>query len=191
MNKFHKIISIIFNPGIVSVLVLLLAVLFSFPSNTDRLIWTIAILGICFGAPLGYYLVLRSRDAVDTDVKDPIKRESLFKVSILSLLSAYVVVLFFAQVPILHDVLLAAILIHIVFIVVLDIWKWELSFHIGALALMVVFLIYYVSLAYLWFGALALILTALSRYKLKMHTIPQLIAGFLVSVGLYVVILFS
>lgn len=167
---------------------LFLAIVFSFTEGQPLILWLGVGFGMIYGIPGVYYFILLYQKKIDVDVKNLIQRENLFKISIITLAAVFVLTIIFTEAEILQKMLLAATAINLLFIIFLNLFKMELSIHISALTVLIIFLIYYVADYYL-IGLLPLILTAISRYKLHKHTVAELIGGFLSSAIIYICIL--
>ena len=189
MNKFYQFISWLFHPVLILGLILLLSILFSFSDDSETIKWLVIGFALIYGATGTYYLILLIQHQVDFDVKNVKKRAGLFKVAILSMLVVLVLSLFLTEAKILQKVLLAALGINLLYVSVIHLFDFELSVHVGTLAVLVIFLVYYVS----WFYFLAvipLVLTIWSRYKLKMHSSWELATSLGASSLIYLLILF-
>jgi hypothetical protein len=184
----YRLISWILIPPITLALTVALAARSSF-TGKESLFW-IALVGVVgYGVEAGYFFLLWMRHRTDFDVKNKDIRERLLKMSVVSLASIFVIVLFLTEAIVLQKILLAAAIINLLFVIVLDIFKMELSFHIGMLTILVFYATAYLSYRYIPLGSVLLLLTGLSRHKLKMHTLPELAIGFIISAGVYGIVL--
>ena len=188
MNKFYKFISWLFHPALILGLILLLAILFSFSGAGEIIKWTVIAVVLSYGIIGTYYLTLLIQQRIDFDVKNVKKREDLFKIAILSMLSFFVLTLFLTEAQILQKILMAALGVNLLYLAVIHLFDFELSVHVGALSVLLIFLVYYVSLYYL-LGLIPLFLTIWSRYKLKMHSSWELATSLGVRALIYLLVL--
>jgi len=169
---------------------LTLAVMLSFSAFEDRILWGSIIFAVTFIPEAFYYIYISSKSHhVDIDIKDMKMRAAFFKVQTLSLLFIYIIILYLTESNILQNVLLGAAAINVVFIIVLILFKMELSFHIAMLTLLVLFLTVYKAPYYFILGLIPLCLVGFARYKLKMHTWSELFVGFASSSLIYLLVL--
>lgn len=186
---FYRLISFVFLPLFTLSLTLIFAIRDSF-SGKEAVFWLALVCGIGYGVQAFYYMALRLQRKISIDVKDKEIRERLLKMSVVSLFTIFVIALFLTEARILQKTLLSAVIINLLFVVVLDIFKVELSFHIGMLTMLALYGAVYISYLSIPIGGVSLFFTGLSRYKLKMHTKAEIFLGFIVSGVVYGAILF-
>lgn len=180
-----RLISLILNPVVTFGATLALSVLLSFASWSERFFWFILVFSICFMIPGIFYGELLIHGKIDADVKNKKRRAELLSVTAIAFAASYVISLFLSDASILSSVLLASVAINVVYSVALSFFKSEFSVHLGGLTLLVLFLGLHVSPWYYALGAPFVLLLAGSRYALRMHTLQELIGGFLTSVVVY------
>lgn len=183
-----KLISLIINPVVTFGGTLILSILLSFSSWYERFFWLTFLFSICFMTPAFFYGELLIHGRIDADVKNKKRRAGLLSITTLAFAASYVISLFLSDAPILSSVLLASVLINLVYSIAIVMFKSELSAHLGGITLFVVFLGLQFSPWYFAVGAPFILLLAQSRYALRMHTLPELIGGFLTSAVVYGVV---
>lgn len=188
-TRLYQIISWIFTPPLTLSAAFFLAATLSFSTYRERIFWAALISIITFGIAGLYFLFLLLRKRVDLDIKNQQLRQQFYKILVLGLLCAFVIILFLTEAPLLEETIFIAVIISTFFVAVLEMKGIELSFHIGMLTLVVIFISYYVSRYFAPIGALALFFTGYSRYKLHMHTLLEVTAGFIASLVAYIVVL--
>ena len=185
MKKFYQAVSVIFNPLTVLIAVYIAAIVLSFDNLADRLLWSGLVIGICFTAPALYYSYYFLHGSIDTDIKDFHKRAGLFKIAAVSFWAAYVIVLFIIEAEILARMLLVTALITVAFLCVIVLFKKELSVHLSAVAFLSFFALQYGTWKVAPFATGLIFVTALSRYKLKMHTMDEIVGAFAITAMVY------
>lgn len=184
----YRLISWILIPPITLALTVALGARNSF-SGRESLFWILLVGVVGYGVEIVYFFLLWIRHRTDFDVKNKAIRERLLKMSVVSLTSVFIIVLVLTEAIVLQKILFAAAIIHLLFVIVLDLFKMELSFHIGMLTMLVFYAAAYVSYKYIPVGSVLLLLTGLSRHKLKMHSLPELVIGFVISAVVYGLVL--
>ena len=184
----YRLISWLLFPPITLALTVALATR-NFFSGRESLFWIILVGVVGYGVEIVYFFLLWMRHRTDFDVKNKDIRERLLKMSVVSLTSVCIIVLLLTEAIVLQKILFAAAVINLLFVVALDLFKMELSFHIGMLTMLVFYAAAYVSYRYIPLGSVLLLLTGLSRHKLKMHTLSELVIGFMISAVVYGLVL--
>ena len=168
---------------------LILALIISITDTQQFWTWLLAAFGLIYGIPGIYYFYLIFSKKTDFDVKDRPSREAMLKVSVITLASTFVLSLFFTESEILQKILLAAIANSLIYMVMISVFKFELSVHVGSITVLIIFLVAYFSRIYAIIGVLPFILTALSRYELKKHSFSEIAGGAIFSGGISILIL--
>lgn len=135
--------------------------------------------------PALFYGELFIHDKIDADVKNKKRREGLFTITTFAFAASYAISLLLSDAPIVGSVLLASVIINIAYIIAITLLNSEFSVHLGGATLLSMFLGLQVSAWYFFAGVPLILLLAWSRYALRMHTLPELIGGFLTSVFVY------
>ena len=188
MRKFYQAISVIFHPTLILALLLILTLYLSFANIEQFWTWMMIGFGMIYGIPGVYYFTLLARHKTDVDVKNQLSREAILKVSVISLASIFVLSLFLSEAEILQKLLLAGIANSLLYVIVINMIKFEVSVHVGSLSALIIFLTYYFSTFYL-IGLIPVLMTAVSRYKLKKHSALEIIGGIVATSGIYLLIL--
>lgn len=188
MRKFLQFISIIFHPVLILALMMLLSLWISFAHTPDFWKWLILGFGLIYGVPGTYYVYLIFSQKTDYDVKDRPSREAMLKVSILTVAAAFVLSLFLTDTEMLQKILLAGVASSLIYVIIINLFNFEISVHVGSLTVLIIFLTHYLSPYYL-IGAALLVVVAVSRYYLKKHSLAELLGGLIITGGIYWLIL--
>lgn len=165
------------------------SVFFSFGELKEQLQWFFIVSGLSGIGVIYYTISMLIKHRIDIDVKNVRTRARLYKISVISCFITFTLTFWLTNAVMIQEILLSIVLIVGIFVIILE-WKHiELSFHIAVLVILVIFLIRYISWQFSFLGVIALFLTGFSRYKLKMHTLTELILGTLVGGAVYLVIL--
>ncbi len=189
MFRFYYLISLIINPVVTFGAALILSILLSFSSWYEKFFWLTLLFSICFMVPGLFYGELLIHGRIDADVKNKKRRAGLFIVTTIVFSVSYAISLFLSNAPIIMSALLASVIINVIYSIAIIHFKYELSVHIGGITFLVIFLGLQISSWYFLIGAFFILLLAKSRYALRMHTISELVLGFLTSVAAYFAVL--
>lgn len=180
--QLAQIISSIFNPGLIWLLILVLAVFLS-PMRWDKLwIWVSIIVFFNGLLPLTLYLILKrfgyEIDSTGKDAKSRSQRAPLIRLMVLVAVLEIVVSSTHNPVQPLQAVLFASVIIGLLATIINNFWKISLHTMISTLAFFSLVLMLKVSFFYLILVTIFLMLICWSRLILERHTWKQVFAAF-------------
>lgn len=178
-KKIAKIISRIFGPFTCSPILFLILCLYSYPlgQGLEKFVTYFAVLYII---PALYIIWMVKTKRADAELSDRRSRPIFFTISTLTSIAAFFLAYYILNEPrIVVTYFLAVSLFMFVFTFITFFWK--ISIHVAFVTILTFYFAWLFNKYFLFLGVF-IPLVAWARYYLKLHSIFQMIAGFLVSV---------
>lgn len=181
MKKLAYIISRVFDPAILTAVLILLIVLLSPLESREKFIWIVIFEILNFVIPIGFFAYLhKTKQVSDIDITNRSERLPLFRLTT----SLYGISFFLS---LLFKLPQEIIITSFAAFIIMGVWTvitpyWKISAHIAGITTCT-FLIYFLTdLTWIrWIGPLLIILIAWSRYIQKKHTLKQLVGALILS----------
>jgi len=181
MKRIAFIISRVFDPALLTAVLILFIVLLSPLNLQEKFIWIIIFEILDFIIPIGVFAYLhKTKQVSDIDITDRKERLPLFRLTT----SLYGISFFLS---LLFKLPQEVIITSFSAFVIMAVWTtitpyWKISAHIAGITTCTLLIYFLTDLTWIrWVGPLLIILIAWSRYIQKKHTLKQLVGALILS----------
>jgi len=181
MKRIAFIISRVFDPALLTAVLILFIVLLSPLNPQEKFIWIIIFEILDFIIPIGVFAYLhKTKQVSDIDITDRKERLPLFRLTT----SLYGISFFLS---LLFKLPQEVIITSFSAFVIMAVWTtitpyWKISAHIAGITTCTLLIYFLTDLTWIrWVGPLLIILIAWSRYIQKKHTLKQLVGALILS----------
>src|SRR3989339_978478 len=181
MKRIAFIISRVFDPALLTAVLILFIVLLSPLNLQEKFIWIIIFEILDFIIPIGVFAYLhKTKQVSDIDITDRKERLPLFRLTTSLYGISFLLSLLFKLPQEIIITSFSAFVIMVVWTIITPYWK--ISAHIAGITTCTLLIYFLTDLTWIrWVGPLLIILIAWSRYIQKKHTLKQLVGALILS----------